>query len=97
MTEKKPKEIKVTVVDYTTFSSYDFQEPAIWWILSATGDYYYFHCAKREDAQLKCDQTFGKGFYQVKTSRIIKTKSKLESGGQSVYATATTRGQKKYN
>lgn len=83
MVEKKVKEIKVTVVDYTTFSSYDFQEPAVWWILSATGDYYYFHCAKREEAQLKCDQTFGKDFYKVKTSRIIKTKSSLESGGYS--------------
>jgi len=97
MTEAKKKEIKVTLVSYTDFSSYDFQEPATWWTLSATGDYYYFHCAKREDAQLKCDEMFGKGFYSVKTSRIVKTKSKLESGGQSVYATATTKGQKKYN
>lgn len=89
MAEKKSKEIKVTVVTYSEFSSYEFQEPAVWWILSATGDYYYFHCAKREDAQLKCDEIFNKGFYKVKTSRIVKTKSSLENGGYSCTGTAT--------
>jgi hypothetical protein len=90
--EKKVKEVNVTVVSYAEFTGYDFQEPAVWWILSATGDYYYFHCAKREDAQLKCDQIFDAGFYKVKTSRIVKTKSKQEGGGLSCYGTNSRKG-----
>lgn len=97
MTEKKVKEIEVVVVSFADYTSYDFVEPGTYFSVSAMQEYYFYKTADRKIAQDKCDSLFGPNKYVVKTSKTIKTKSKLESGGQSVYATATTKGQKKYN
>ncbi len=95
--EKKVKEVEVVIVSFNDYTSYDFVEPGTYFSVSAMQDYYFYKTFDRVAAQLKCDEIFGPNRYVVKTSKIIKTKSKLESGGQSVYATATTKGQKKYN
>lgn len=94
MTEAKKKELKITVVDYDTFSDYDYMCPATWFIVNASQEYIYFHTSKREEAQSKCDEMYGKGFYTVKTSRLQKTKSRMEGGGYSVVATATRQTKK---
>lgn len=96
-TERKKKEIEVVIVSFADYTSYDFVEPGTYFSVSAMQEYYFYKTSDRAAAQEKCDSLFGAGRYIIKTSKIIKTKSKLESGGQSVYATATTKGQKKYN
>lgn len=93
----KKKEVEVVMVSYEDYVGYDFVEPGLFFSVSAMQIYYFYKTSDRVAAQLKCDEIFGPNRYVVKTSKIIKTKSKLESGGQSVYATATTKGQKKYN
>lgn len=95
--EKKPKDIEVVIVSFEDYTSYDFVEPGTYFSVSAMQEYYFYKTSDRKAAQDKCDSLFGVGRYVVKTSKIIKSKSRLESGGQSVYATATTKGQKKYN
>lgn len=97
MTVIKKKEIDVVTVSYEDYIGYDFVEPGLFFSVSAMQIYYFYKTSDRKAAQDKCDEIFGPNRYVVKTSRTIKTKSKLESGGQSVYATATTKGQKKYN
>lgn len=89
-------EIKITVVSFEQYTDYEFIDPATWFVMTATQDYYYFHTSKREVAQAKADELFGKGKYVVKTSKMQKTKSKLESGGLSCTGVSTRKGQKKY-
>lgn len=94
----KGKELKVTVVDYETFTEYDYICQAAFYIKDALGNIIMLHSSKREECQAWVDENYPpKGKYKVIASRTTKTKSKLESGGQSVYATATRKGQKKYN
>lgn len=91
------KEIRKTIVTYEQYTDYEFIDPATFFIVDAMQNYVYYHTSKREVAQKAVDEEYGKGRYSVKASKLQKLKSKLESGGQSVYATATTKGQKKYN
>lgn len=89
MSDKKPKEMKVTVVDYETFTDYEFVPCSTFFVRGATGDYYFFHTSKRADAQKQADEMFGKNKYKVVASRLQKEKSKSESGALSCNGTAT--------
>lgn len=86
---------KITVIDFTTFSSLEFVPPATFFIQNAMGDYIFIHTAKRQVAQDWVDSEYGKGRYTVKASKLQATKSKLESGGLSCTGTATRKGQKR--
>lgn len=87
MSDKKPKEMKVTVVDYETFADYEFIPCSTFFVRGATGDYYFFHTSKRAEAQKQADEMFGKGKYTVVASRLQKEKSKSESGSLSCTGT----------
>lgn len=67
-----------------------------WYILDALGNRVYYLTRNRADAQRQADLDY-QGKYKIRAVKDQKTKSKLESGLQSVYATATRRGQKKPN
>jgi hypothetical protein len=86
---------KITVVNFTEFSSLAFIPPATFFIQNAMGDYIFIHTAKRQVAQDWVDEEYGKGRYTVKASKLQATKSKLESGGLSCTGTATRKGQRK--
>lgn len=92
MSEKKHKDIEVVIVSYQDYTAYDFIEPGHFFVMSASQQYYFFKTSDRSKAQAKCNELFGEGFYTVKTSRNIKTKSSLESGGYSAYGTTSRRG-----
>ena len=87
----KPKEMKVTVVDYETFSDYLFVPVSTFFGRGATGDYYFFHTSKRADAQKQADEMFGKGKYSVVASKLQREKPRSESGALSVTGTATRK------
>lgn len=91
MSDKKPKEMKVTVVDYETFSDYLFVPVSTFFVRGATGDYYFFHTSKRAEAQKQADEMFGKGKYSVVASKLQREKPKSESGALSVTGTATRK------
>lgn len=91
----KEKEIKITIVDYATFTDYQFQAPSTFFIMSASQDYYFFHTSVRAEAQKAADDMFGQGKYMVKASKLQKTKVKNEAGIYTVTGTSTRRGQKK--
>lgn len=86
------KEIRVSVIPFEVYTEYDYIDVGNFYILSATGDRYYFHTSDREAAQKICNDMFGLNHYTVKTSKIMKTKSRLESGGCSAYGTTSRRG-----
>lgn len=67
-----------------------------WYILDALGNRVYYLTRNRADAQRQADLDYD-GKYKIRAVKDQKTKSKLESGLQSVYATATRRGQRKPN
>lgn len=90
MGEKK-KEIKVSTITYEQYVDYEYVDVANYFIVSALQEYVYFHTNDRNLAQQKCNEMFGVGKYSVKASRIIKTKSKSESGGLSATGTASRR------
>lgn len=92
---KDGKTIRITVVSYEQFSEWDFIDPATWFIVNASQQFVYFHTADRAKAQEACNNLYGDGFYKVKTSKMQKSKSKLESGGLSCTGTTTRRGQGK--
>lgn len=93
----KEKELKITEVTFEQFSDYDFVYPSNFYVRDALNVYHFISTSDRLVAQRWIDEKWGAGHYTAIASRIMKTKSRLESGGQSVYATATTKGQKKYN
>lgn len=92
MTEPKKKEIEVVIVTYQDYTAYDFIEPGMFFVMSASQQYYFFKTGDRSKAQAKCNELFGDGFYTVKTSRNIKTKSSLESGGLSATGVNSRKG-----
>lgn len=59
-----------------------------WYILDALGNRVYYLTRNRADAQRQADLDYN-GRYKIRAVKDQKTKSKLESGLQSVYATAT--------
>lgn len=85
------KKIKFTVIDFETFTDYEFVPPSTFFIRSAIGDYYFIHTAKRAVAQEWVDDKFGKGRYAVVASKLQKTKSKSESGALTCSGTATRK------
>lgn len=91
------KEIRVSVISYEQYTDYEYVEVATWFVVDAMQNYVYFHTSKRELAQAACDERYGKGKYSVKSAKVQKTKSRLESGGFSCYGTATRKGQKAPN
>lgn len=91
MSEKKPKELKVTVVDYQTFTDYLFNPPSTFYIQNAMGEYIFVHTASRQVAQEYIDSVYGKSRYTVVASKLQKTVSKSESGELSCRGTATRK------
>lgn len=91
MTEVKKKDIKVTTVDYNTFTDYLFIPPSTFYIQNAMGEYVFVHTASRQLAQEFIDQTYGKNRYTVVASKLQKTVSKSESGELSCRGTATRK------
>lgn len=77
--------------------SFVLNAPSNFYVLISTGDRVYYKTRDRKLAQEAADLDWGKGKYVIRVVKDVKSKSKLESGGQSVYATATRRGQKKPN
>lgn len=84
------KELKITVVNYVTYTDYEFIPPGLWMIQNALGEYIFISTRSRQAAQDWVDTNYPpKGKYKVSATKQIKTKSKMESGGMSVVATAT--------
>lgn len=85
------KEVEYVVVSYEQFTDYEFNAPATFYVMSATQDYYFFKTSDRAKAQARCDDLFGPNRYTVKTSKIMKTKSKQEGGGYSATGSNTRK------
>ena len=69
--------------------SFVLNAPSNFYVLISTGDRVYYMTRERAAAQNQADLDWGKGKYNIRTVKDMKGKSRLESGGQSVYATAT--------
>lgn len=71
-----------SVLSYEEFIDDDYPKPAKWWVRSAMGDYYFFHCRERSSAQEQCDDYFGKGRYKVNTSTMSKSSDSQSAVGR---------------
>jgi len=91
MSEAKKKDIKVTIVDYNSFTDYLFIPPATFYIQNAMGEYIFVHTASRAIAQEYIDSLYGKSRYTIVASKLQKTVSKSESGELSCRGTATRK------
>jgi len=89
------KELKITTVDYISFTDYEFMPPATFFVMDSLQNYHFIHTSDRKVAQDWCDDYFGKSKYMVKASKLQKTKIKNEAGIYTVTGTSTRRGQKK--
>lgn len=89
MSDKKPKELKITKVDYETYTGIDFIVPSTFVVRDSMGDYNFIHTSSRAEAQAWSDNTYGAGKFRVIATKLQKTKSKQESGGYSCNGTAT--------
>lgn len=94
--QSKPKEVEVILIPESeaevwceTENTMVMNCPSNFYIINALGDRLFFKTKDRAAAQAKADELYGKGRYTVRTVKDVKGKSRLESGGQSVYATAT--------
>lgn len=89
-TESKKKELKVTEVSFEDFTAIDFVPPSSFYFKTALGTLLFISTLDRNLAQAWCDEYSGvKGKYKIIVTRDVKTKSRREDGGLSVYATAT--------
>lgn len=88
MTDKK-KELKIVVVTLEEFSDLHFTPPCNWYFRDALGQYIFVSTKKREVVQEYIDENYGKDKYKPIPVKDQKTKSRMESGGMSVVATAT--------
>ena len=89
MSEPKKKELKTTIITLQEFSDPNFIPPSTWFFKDAMGQYVFVHTSKRVLVQEYIDEHYGKGKYSPIPTKDQKTKSRLESGQLSVYATAT--------
>lgn len=100
MTDKPIESVVVPESDAEIYSEEEgrfiLNSKSNWYILDALGNRVYYLTRNRSDAQKQADLDYD-GKYKVRAVKDQKTKSKLESGLQSVYATATRRGQRKPN
>lgn len=97
MTEKKPKELKVTTVSFEDFTAYDYICQAAFYFKDALGQIHMLHSSKREECQEWVDDNYPpKGKYKIIASREQKTKSRQESGEYSAVGVSTRRGQQKH-
>lgn len=97
MSEKKPKELKVTTVSFEDFTAYDYICAAAFYFKDALGNIHMLHSSKREECQQWVDENFPpKGKYKVIASREQKTKSRQESGEYSAVGVSTRKGQQKH-
>ena len=87
----KEKELKITVVDYATFTDYLFIPPATFYIQNAMGEYIFVHTSSRSVAQDYIDSVYSKGRYTIVASKLQKTVSRSESGELSCRGTATRK------
>ena len=85
------KELKITVVDYNTFTDYEFIPPATFFVMDSLQNYHFIHTSDRKVAQDWCDDYFGKSKYTVKASKEQKSKSRMESGEYSASGTTTRK------
>ena len=69
--------------------SFVLNAPSNFYVLLAIGSRCYYKTKDRLAAQKQADEDWGAGKYKIRVVRDLKGKSKLENGGQSVYATAT--------
>lgn len=69
--------------------SFVLNAPSNFYVLLAIGSRCYYVTKDRLAAQKQADEDWGKGKYKIRVVKDMKGKSRLESGGQSVYATAT--------
>jgi len=84
------KELETMIVTYEEFIDIDFIPKYTFYFKTATGDLLFIKTRIRQEAQDYCDAWTGqKGKYKVIAAKEVKSKSRLENGGQSVYATAT--------
>jgi hypothetical protein len=91
-TEKKVKELKITTVDYKTYTDYEFIPPGLWMMQNAIGDYIFISTSSRQEAQDWVDSNYPpKGKYKVTATKMITTKPKSESGNLSCTGTATRK------
>lgn len=93
--EPKKKDPKITIVDFNTFTEYDYICQAAFYFKDALGQIIMIHNSKRDVCQAWVDENYGKDKYKVIASRMSKTKSSLESGGLSCTGTSSRKGQKK--
>lgn len=82
----KIEDVKIT---YEQFTDVDFTYPSNFYILNALGEYHFIYTKSRKDAQNFIDSEYGEGRYSIICLHPQKTKSRMESGGCSVVATAT--------
>lgn len=75
------KEMKITIVSPEVYSEEDFREPSKWYVVGATSDRYYFHCAERSKAQEESDRQFGKGKYTIRTNKMSKGSGEISCRG----------------
>lgn len=64
------KAIRITTVDFLTFTSLEFKPPTSYYVRNASGEYLFFHTRDRHLAQMEVDSLFGKGHYKINASRI---------------------------
>ena len=86
----KKKELQILEVSYEEYTDIDFVPKYPFMFKTALGTMIFINTRVRQEAQDWCDEYTGvKGKYTVIAAKNIKSKSRLENGGQSVYAVAT--------
>lgn len=65
--ENLSKQEQSKVVDVATIED-DSRYPSKYYIINALGEYTFFRCRERDNAQELCNKMYGKGKYTVRTA-----------------------------
>lgn len=70
------KEIKITVVEPNDLETWSDEEEGFvinfrsnYYIINSLGQYIFYHCRSRSDAQATVDREYGKGFFTVRQAK----------------------------
>lgn len=70
-----------TIVTFEDFADPEFKAPTKYYFKNASGDFVFIHRRTRESSQSYLDETYGKGFYKVRSYGVDKQDKELTARG----------------
>lgn len=75
------EKINTTTIDQSELAEDDFKAPSKYYFINAFGEAIFIHTRDRAVAERYITETYGKGFYKLRTSSIDRPKGDITCSG----------------